>query len=75
MELSGKLQTMAPLSLGKGHPAPTVQQALCNSYSKKTGFCLYTLMILPKDITDINGQRTRYIYSYTKSNFYFQIMP
>jgi hypothetical protein len=27
MEVSGKLQTMAPLFLGKGHPVPTEQQA------------------------------------------------
>jgi len=32
MEMSGKLQTVAHLSLGKGHPVPTEQQALCNSY-------------------------------------------
>lgn len=58
MELSG-LQTVAHLSFGRGHPVPTEEQAFRNSYLKKKKLaCLYTLMILPKDITDIYGQRT-----------------
>ena len=36
--MSGKLQTVAHLSLGKGHPVPTEQQALRNCYLKKNWF-------------------------------------